>query len=168
MIKVLLALVLVVTTISIAVMDLSTDPVVDTPDVGLAQGAGTGDPENGGENGSGEHSGDVVVPPIVLPTQETPPAQVEATSIDIEWRAKRAGVNDMALRVGDELELWAEIWPSDADAIVTWETDAHTVANFTIHPEDHRRVTLEARGAGQTIIRAAVGEERAEVIVRVR
>jgi len=162
MIKVLILFVLVVTVVSIAVMDLSADPAENGDDRNIMEGQGVGNGENGDNQNGDMDNG------AALPTPEPPPPQIEVTSIDISWRAKREGVNDLTLRVGDELEIWAEVFPTDADVTVNWERDDHLVANITINAEDHRRVTLEARGTGQTLIRATAGEESTEVIVRVR
>ena len=166
MIKVLLLLVLVVTVVSMAVIDFSIDPAEGSGPI-IVPGQDTGEGDKNGENEE-DNGTDTAALPGVLPGTEQAEPEIEVTNIDIEWRAKREGVNDMALRIGDELELWAALWPSDTDAEVFWETDDHLVANFTIHSDDHRRITLEARGTGKTLLRAIAGEESAEVIVRVR
>jgi len=163
MMKVLLVLVLAIAVVSMAVLDLSVDPPGETDPgggPGMTQGGQNG--QEGGENGEDPQ-------PTPQPTPEPTPTPVEVTSVIIRWGAQRGDANDMSLRVGDVVELWSEVWPSDADDRVRWTVDTPTAANITVNPDDVRRVTVEARTAGQnTIIRATAGDESAEVIVRVR
>ena len=161
MIKVLLLLVLVITVISIAVLDPNADPSAGNGGAppGMTQPTPT---PNGDENGDDGYE----LPPTPTPQPTPPPAEV--TSISITWAAQRPGVNDFSLNVGNRLELWAEVFPTDAAADIEWVIDTPTVANITINPEDFRRVELVARGVGQTILRATAGGESAYVIVRVR
>jgi len=159
MIKILLLLVLVITVISMAVLDLDADPAEPS---GSGGGPAMVQPTPGEseENGNG---GTETPPPTPQPT----PTPIPVTSVTISWRGSGTA-NDMTLRVGDTLELWSEIFPTDASAEIIWERDDPQVANFTVNPEDHRRITLEARGVGQTLVRVIAGDQVAEVIVRVR
>ena len=164
MMKVLLAAVLLIAVVSMVVLDLPAEPIGGGDPgggPGMTQGGGqTGGDENG-ENGNGAER-------TPLPTPEPTPPPPVVTSVNIRWGAQQGDANDMTLRVGNEIELWSEIWPSDAEDLVRWVSDNHLVALITVDPDDHRRVTVEARSAGQTIIRATAGDESAEVIVRVR
>ncbi|MCL2587925.1 MAG: hypothetical protein FWD84_00780 [Oscillospiraceae bacterium] len=161
MIQVLLILILVITGVAIAVMDLDAEPTPgggDTPGgPGMIQTPGDGE-ENGYEENGGMSE---------LPPPPTPTPQPEVTSVSIAWSGQQPGADDFTLRVGNQLELWSEIFPTDSEAEVLWEIDTPTVANITI-AEDLRSVTLEARSAGQTILRVTAGDQSATVIVRVR
>jgi len=161
MIKALLLLALVITVIAVAVMDLDGEPAGATTE----PGSGSGTTLNGGgteENGDEEENGPSLPPPPAPPS----PSPIAVTSISINWAAN-VGFNDMTIGVGHQLELWAEIFPTDADAVINWTTEVPTVAGITINPEDHRRVTLEGRGPGETVIRVTAGGESATVLVRV-
>jgi len=160
MIKALLLLTLVITTVSLAFLDLSVDPAEVTPGgPGTVQGPSTGEDE---ENGDEDEEGPSL--PFIPPQPTPPPVQV--TSIDIQWRGK-GRYNDMTIPPGRTLELWSEIFPTDADADINWTVDNNAIALITVQ-EDHSRVYLEARSVGQTIVRVTAGEESAQVIIRVR
>jgi len=162
MIKVLLLLTLVITTVSLAFLDLSVDPVEATPPdrPGTAQGPGT---EENGENGGEDEEG----PPLPFITPQPTPPPVQVTSVDIHWRGK-GRYNDMTIPRGGTIELWSEIFPTDADADINWTVDNNAIAMITVNHEDNRYVYLEARSVGQTIVRVTAGDESAQVIVRVR
>jgi len=162
MIQALLVLVLVITVISAAVLDLNADPVgTPTPGgPGMSQG-------QGGGAGNGEENEDPTPTPIPTPTPT--PTPVPVTSVNITWAYYRPGINEMTIHVGTQIDLWAEIFPTDAVANIEWLTENHLAVGITIDHEDPRRVTIEGRSAGQqSIIRASVGNMNAEVLVRVR
>ena len=168
MIQAVLVLTLVITVIAMAVTDFDADPAEGGSGLGggagTEQGTGT-DTNTGTDAGDGEENGDNTPPP---PTPQPTPTPIEVTSINIRWSAQRGDANDMTIRVGQSIELWSEVFPTDADAEVLWDRGDHLIANITVNPEDHRRVTVEARSAGNTRVWAEAGNERAEVIVRVQ
>jgi len=101
--------------------------------------------------------------PSPTPTPTPPPA---VTSIGIYWQFWM-GFNDVSIRVGDTFDIWAEVFPTDANVQVSWDTDANTVANITTIVGDTSRVTLEGRGPGVATITATADGLTAELIVRV-
>ena len=162
MIKVFLLLVLVITVISMIVLDLEPDPVE-----GNRPGVGPGMTQNGSGSGN-ETNGPEATPTPPPPTPPPPtPTPVAVTSLSITWAAD-LGFGEMTLSVGDRLELWCTIFPTDATADIRWTTERPQVANFTQNAEDHRRIDLEARSSGESIITVTAGDMSAEVLVRVR
>ena len=165
MIKMLLLLALVVTVISMLVIDFDSEPVsgttLGTPPPVTNQGEG----DEGGEMGE---DGTIISSPVPTATPEPTPPAVEATSLGIRWQFWAEGVRDMTIPVGTIIELWAQVFPTDATSEPIWSTSASTVANFRVLPEDTRRIELEARSAGEATISVTVDGQESEIIVRVR
>jgi len=171
MIQILLLLILVISVVSMAVLDLSPDPDEGTTPPDTTQGTGEENGEgNGEDNGEPGEGGDIAdLLPGVLPVIPTPtPVAAEVTSVDIDWSARRGDINEMTLRIGEQVTLAAVVWPTDTEEVPHWTSSIPTVANPTVHADDLRRATIEARSVGDTIVSVTVGDRTAEVIVRVR
>ena len=102
------------------------------------------------------------------PTPNNPVSVQNATSVAISWLFQVGNINEVTLRIGDILDVWADVLPVDADVEVQWETTNPTVVSVTVNAENQREVELEARSAGQATITATVGEHTAAVVVQVR
>ena len=166
MIKMLLLLALVVTVISMLVIDFDSEPtggtILATPPPTVNQTNGEGE---GGEVGP---DGTIIPTPIPTATPAPTPTPIEATSLGIRWQFWAEGASDMTIPVGTVIELWAQMFPTDATGEPSWSTSASTVANFTVNHEDHRRIELEARSVGVATISVMVDGLESEIIVRVR
>ena len=166
MIKLLLLAALVITVISmIFFMDFDSDPA----DNGST--ANQPDTTQGQSETQNEENGDPTeAPPAPSPTPTLPPS-IEVTSVGITWQGRVGNTNDITIHVGNTLELRSEIFPTDADADVRWETSANTVVQITEFLNDAGqvdRILIEGRSAGRATITASTGEHTAELIVRVR
>jgi len=172
-IRSLLLLAILITVISMITLDLSGDPAepssaaggttteANRPEESNNENGGNGESGEPGENGE-EGPGE----PTPIPT-EPPAPQAPVTSVAISWRFQQNNVNEMTLRIGDTLDVWANVFPVDADVDIHWETANPTVVNFTVNADNLREIELEARGAGQTIVTVTAGGHTDELIVRV-
>jgi len=158
----LLLLAILITVISMITLDLSGDPAARPPADGGTTNVANGPEEPNGENG--DDPDDPTPTPMPVETPEPAPA---VTSVAISWRFQVGNINEMTLRIGDTLDVWANVFPVDADVDIRWETANPTVANFTVNADNLREIELEARGAGNTIITVTAGGHTAELIVRV-
>ena len=162
----LILLTLIITVISAVAIDLDAEP-----QRGSAAGGSVGrpaDPAQTQENEPEENEPTTIAPPPVdLPPPTPPPVAV--TAVDFHWRFKVGNINEMTLRIGDEIEVTAEVFPIDASTDdIRWTTSEGTICNITVDPNDHTRVTLLARGAGNATITVTVGGVSNDLIVRVR
>ena len=157
MIKVLLLVALVVTLLSVLLLNLD-----DADD--LSGHAANTPPEQ-------QTPGDQIeLPPIPIPTPTPlppPPPAIEVTSVQIAWQSWAPGVNDFTIGVGQTLEMWVNVFPVEADAPISWSIESNTIALITQDPDDHARITLEARGRGPTTLQVTVGDMTDTVTVRV-
>ena len=158
-IRLLLLLAVVITVISVVVLDLSDDPDA----LADSQTETSETQENGGEEG-----GEFTLPPLLPPEPEPEPPSVEATSIDISWAFRTGNINEMTIGIGDELDVWSEVFPTDADIDVEWSTSDPTVVNYTVSTEDFQRIAIVGRSRGDATITATAGGLSTELIVRVR
>ena len=168
MIKMLLLLALVVTVISMLVIDFDDEPTsgttLGTPPPITNQGGN----ENENEGGEVGPDGTIISTPVPTATPAPTPTPIEATSLSIRWQFWAEGIRDMTIPVGTVIEIWAQLFPTDATGEPIWNTSASTIANFTVNHEDRRRIELEARSVGDTTISVTVDGLEAEIIVRVR
>ena len=158
-IQILLALVLVITTISIIVIGGGDDDALLGAGTTLAQ-----EEENGDEAGEVGEDTELETP---TPTPEPTPEPNPVTGLEITWQFQQGNINEMTLSAGDSLEVWAEVFPTDADAEISWGTEDPTVANIRVEVDDHRRIELIAIGGGITTVTVTAGGHTAELIVRV-
>lgn len=162
MIKMLLLLALVAAVISMIFINFDDEPsggTISGGTPGIIQG--TPAPESGEDGEETPTSTPTLTPP------PTPPP-IEATSLGIRWQFWSEGVNEMTIRVGDVIEVWAHIFPTDASGVPNWSTSEGTVANLLVNHEDLRRASIEGRSVGTTTIAVVVDGLEAEIIVRVR
>ncbi|MCL2843699.1 MAG: hypothetical protein FWE28_09665 [Oscillospiraceae bacterium] len=162
MIQILLALVLVITVISIIAIGGGDDSerlgATDTPQ--------TQEEENGDEIG-GEENGTEVATPVPTPEPIPPPSAV--TGLEIQWQFQQGNINEMTLGTGDSLEVWAAVFPTDAyTPDIDWSTSDPTVANIRVEADDFRRIELMATGSGTATVTVTAGGQTAELLVRVR
>jgi len=169
MIKILLLLALVVAVISMIVINFDDEPSGGTT---LGPGpviTGTNETnENESEGGEADEDGNIIPNPEPTPTPAPTPPPVEATSLDIRWQFWAAGVNEITIRVGDEIDVWAHIFPTDATGEPRFVTSDSNVVNLRVDPEDVRNVELLGRSMGTAVITVTVDDLEAELIVRVR
>jgi len=165
MIKVLLLLVLVVTVISAIIINLGSEAEGELLNNG---------PEIIGDGQApdldDEEADDVPATPAPTPppTPAPTPTPIPVTSLGIAWAFQQGNVNEMTLRVGDSLAVWAEIFPTDADIDeIRWETGNNTVATVRVDAEDFQRIELMAVGVGTTTITVTLGGHTSDLIVRV-
>ena len=158
MIKILLLVALVITVISVLVMNL--DDADNLADETPSSPPDTIQIAPGGPLAN--------LPPVPSPeTIQTQAPTIEATSVQIAWQFWSPGTNEFSLRAGQSLELWANIFPIEAEDAIHWTIENNTVALITQDADNHARITLEARGRGVTTLQVTVGNLTDEVTVRV-
>ena len=168
MIRLLLLAAVIITVVSVLALDLDSDPLENAglnnrPPSGTVQGQGN----DGEEDGDGEEGEEGEAPPFV-PTPAPTPTPVEVTSVDINWQFK-GNFNEMTIRVGDTIPIWAEIFPTDADVDVDWSTsDSNTVNYRYTDPNNFREIEITGRSVGDARITVSAGDLYAVLIVRVR
>jgi len=155
-IKGLLLLALVITVISMIVLNLGDD---------LSGDVTIGPPAVGQEIGD---EGDTTPSPPTIPSPPPTPTPVTATSLEIDWQFRAGGATEMTIGVGDELIIWADVFPTDTTTDPGWDTSAPTVVNYRVDPDNLRRIEITGRSRGYSIITVTVDDLTAEVIVRVR
>jgi len=160
LIRGLLLLAMMVTVISMIAIGLNSNgpEVINAPPVE--------DPyiQNGDGYENGAETPDPTPPP---PPPEPEVSVIPITSVSITWRFQIGDANDVTLPIGDALEVWADIFPADADVEVRWAVDNPNVANFTVNPDDLTRIEIEARSSGIATITVTAGHLTADLIVRV-
>jgi len=158
MIKMLLLAALVITLISVLFLNLD-----DADDLSGHASA----PPSGQQTPPGDS---IELPPTPTPTPPpappTPPP-IEVTSVQIAWQSWSPGVNDFTIGNGQTLGMWVNVFPVEADAPISWSITDNTIALITQDPDDHARITLEARGRGNTTLQVTVGDMTDTVTVRV-
>jgi len=170
MIKVLLLLALVIAVVSMIFINFDDEPsgggVTLGPGPVITDPGGTsGDQDEGGEV---DEDGNIIPTPAPTPTPPPTPPAIEATSLDVRWQFWAAGVNEITIRVGDEIDIWAHVFPTDATGEPRFVTSDSNVANFRVDPEDVRYVELQGRSVGTAVITVTLDDLEAELIVRVR
>jgi len=163
MIKMLLLLALVVAVISMIVINFDDEPAGGTTISG-----GPVITDTNGEAGEVGEDGTIIQTPAPTPPPAPTPTPIEATSLDIRWQFWAAGVNEITIRAGDEIDIWAHIFPTDATGEPRFVTSDSNVANFRVDSEDVRRVELQGRSVGTAVITVTLDDLEAELIVRVR
>ena len=161
MIQMLLALVLVVTVISMIATGGGDDN--EQLGTGITQ---TQQEEENENNGDTEGQGDYETPPP--PPPEPTPTPNAVTGLEIRWQFQQGNINEMTLSTGDSLEVWADVFPTDADTTgIDWSTDSPAIANIRVEADDFSRIELMAVGSGIATITVTAGGQTAELIVRV-
>ena len=156
MIKVLLLLALIITVVSVLLMNLD-----DADELGSA----TNPPE--AEQGDPAYPPELPIftPPVPVPS---PTPEIEVTSVQISWQFWAPGVTEFTIGVGQRLDLWVNVFPIEADEAISWSIEANTVAVITQNADDHAQISLEGRGRGVTTLQVSVGGMTDEVTVRVQ
>lgn len=137
-----------------------------------------GDP-SGAPKASKKPAGDTTATADVAPTPEaiptptpSPTPNIQTLEIVYTWEDKK--IDDVTIRVGDSLPLYARILPSDITGHVEWRIDEAGKDAFVIKedPEKANHISLECvgklpDGTGMVYIYATVYGQEAKCILRV-
>lgn len=120
-----------------------------------------------------EETADVAPTPEAVPTPTpSPTPSIQTLEIVYTWEDKK--VEDVTIRVGDSLPLYARILPSDITGQVEWRIDDAGKDSFVIKedPEKANHITVECVGklpadlTGPVYIYATVYGQEAKCILR--
>lgn len=120
-----------------------------------------------------EETADVAPTPEAVPTP-TPSPTPNIQTLEITYELEDRKIEDISMRVGDSLPLYAKILPSDIQGNVEWRIDNAGKDSFIIteDPDRANHITLECTGrlpdgTGGVYIYATVYGQEAKCIIRV-